>query len=73
MDVDLWGDGVLWTLYVFEEDLEWCDERRYVKPGARIVEIKRQTPLTRFIEVRVRQAEIEKLRTKYAYRRGEGD
>ena len=70
-DVDLFGDGKLWTLYALEEDLEWVNGRRYVKVGGRIVNAEPQEPRERFTEVHIREGDLSVLRKKHAYKKGD--
>lgn len=69
-DINFFGDGCLWTVYVLEEDLEWINGYRYVRTNARVVNIVRQTPLNMFTEVRIRDSDLKKLKVKYEHKRG---
>lgn len=69
-DIDVFGDGTLWTLYVLEEDLEWVEGHRYIRKDARIMNLVCQTPQERFTEVRVRKHDLVRLQRRFEYKRG---
>jgi hypothetical protein len=73
-DVDLFGDGLRYTLYVLEEDLIRTPAGFYrLIPNARVVEVKLEEAQEQYVEVRIPNDALRRIRKRFSRRRGAAD